>query len=253
MAGFSDVPITLPPNAPSYYGTFEAKYVTQYLEDYINSHVYIGSSLRSRIHFRHRVEEVEKTDGLWTVITRDSQNAHREFRSSKIVVAAGLTSIRNMPNLLLHEQEFNGSICHHKSFGAISKSLLNTPDCKNVVVLGAGKSATDMVYESVKKGKIVSWIIRKTGEGPALFFPAPGGGRYENSTEKGATRLNASFSPSSFMPKLWLARLIHGTSAGRDYLSRKSNGVDQSCRDVAAYQDREGALPSFKTLETTAS
>ncbi len=253
MVGFSDVPFTLPLDAPSYHGCIEAKYVNKYLEDYIDSHVYIGSSLRSRIHFGHRVEKVEKTDGLWTVSTQDSNNGQRKFRSSKVVVATGLTSLPNMPTSLLRQEDFKGPFRHHKDFGEISKSLLNTPDCKNVAVLGAGKSATDMVYESVKKGKNVSWIIRKKGEGPALFFTAPGGGRYENSTEQSATRLNATFSPSSFMPKLWLARLIHGTNTGRDYLSRKSQEGDRSCRNAAAYRDREGALPSFKNLEATTS
>ena len=110
-----------------------------------------------------------------------------------------------------------------------------------------------MAYESVKKGKTVSWIIRKDGEGPALFFHAPGGGRYETSTERSATRWNAAFSPSPFMPKLWLARIIHGTSMGRDYVTRRSQEGDQIYRDVAAYRDRKGALPSFKNLEPTTS
>jgi len=253
MVGFSDVPIALPLDAPSYYGCIEAKYVNQYLEMYIDSHVYMGSSLRNRIHFGHRVEKIEKTGGLWTVSTRCSHGGQQEFRSFKVVVATGLTSLPKMPTFLLHQEEFKGPVRHHKDFGEVSKSLLNTSDCKNVAVVGAGKSATDMVYESVKKGKSVSWIIRKNGEGPALFFTAPGGGRYENSTEKGATRLNATFSPSSFMPNLWLARLIHGTNMGRDYLTRKSQADDQSCRDAAAYQDRDGALPSFKNLEATTS
>ena len=253
MLGFSDVPIALPLDAPSYYGCIEAKYVNKYLEGYIDSHVYVGSSLRSRIYYGHCVEKVEKTDGLWTVGARDSHNCERDCRSSKVVVATGLTSLPNMPTSLLREKEFKGPIRHHKDFGEISKSLINNPDCKKVAVLGAEKSATDMVYESVKKGKNVSWIIRNDGEGPALFFTAPGVGRYENSTEKGATRLNACFSPSSFMPNLWLARLIHGTNMGRNYLCKKSQERDQSCRDAAAYRDRNGALPGFQDLEPTTS
>ena len=253
MVGFSDVPIVPPLDAPSYYGCIEAKYVNKYFEEYIDSHVYNGSSLRSRIFFGKRVEKVEKTDGMWTIITMDSHTGQRNFRSSRVVIAAGLTSLPNLPTFLLDQKNFKGPIRHHKHFGEVSKSLLSTPICKNVVVLGGGKSATDMVYESVKKGKSVSWIIRKHGEGPALFFPAPGGGRYENSTEKGATRWSASFSPSSFMPALWLARMIHGTNMGREYLTRKSQEGDQSCRDAAAYRDRKGALPTFKNLETTTS
>ena len=253
MVGLSDVPFAPPPDAPYYYGCIEAKYVNKYLEDYIDSHVYHGTSLRSRMLFGNRVEKLEKIDGLWTVSTWDSQIGHREFRAFKVVIATGLTSLPHIPTSLPQQEEFKGSIRHHKHFGEFSKSLLNTPGCKNVVVLGAGKSATDMAYESAKKGKSVSWIIRKNGEGPALFLPARGVGRYENSTEKGATRLSACFNPSSFMPTLWLARMIHSTNMGRDYLARKNREGDQSYRDAAAYRDRKGALPSFKNLESTTS
>ena len=253
MVGFSDVPVAPPRDAPSYYGCIEAKYVNKYFEDYIDNHVYNGRSLRSRIYFGKRVDKIEKKDGMWTVSTSDSETGQWEFRSPRVVIATGLTSTPNLPTALLHQETFKGPIRHHKDFGEFSKSLLNNRICKNVAVLGGGKSATDMVYESVKKGKNVSWIIRKHGEGPALFFPAPGGGRYENSTEMGATRLSAAFSPSSFMPTLWLARMIHGTNMGRGYLTRKSQEGDQSCRDAAAYQNRKGALPSFKNLETTTS
>jgi len=252
MIGFSDIPLTLPPEASTYYGTFEAKYITKYLEDYVDSHLYNGTSLRSRIFFGNRVDKVKKIEGVWMIRTLDPGSGGRIFKSPKLVVAAGLTSLPNMPSLP-HQTDFKGPILHHKHFGEASKPLLNSPDCKHIAVLGGGKSATDMVYQSVKRGKSVSWIIRKTGEGPAYFFPAQGGGRYENSTEKGATRLMASFSPSSFMPSSWLARLIHGTELGRNYLSKKIQDGDQSCRDLAAYRTREGALPSFRNLECTTS
>ena len=253
MVGFSDVPFAPPRDAPSYYGCFEAKYVNRYLEDYIDSHIYNGSSLRSRIIFGTRVENVEKTDDMWMVKAQGSRTGPWEFRSWKIVVATGLTSRPSIPTFLTCQKIFKAPIRHHKDFGEVSRSLLDTSDCKNIVVLGGGKSATDMVYESVKKGKNVSWVIRKQGEGPALYLPAPGRGRYENSTEQGATRWNAVFSPSSFMPTLWLARLIHGTKTGRGYLMRKSQEGDKSHRDAAGYRDRKGALPSFKNLEPTTS
>lgn len=252
MVGFSDVPLGLPPDAPSYHGTIEAKYVTRYLEGYIDSHVYNGSSLRSRIHFGQRVVNVERVDEGWKVCTRSFQNDQvQEFRCSKVAVATGLTSQPNIPTFLHHE-DFQAPICHHKNFGEISKKVLDKPECKNVTVLGGGKSATDMVYEAVKKGKNVNWIIRKDGEGPALFFPAEGpGGRYEGSTEASTNRWNASFSPSSFMPDSWSTTLIHRTRIGLDYLRNKISRGTQACKEMAAYHTRENALPSFKDLEPT--
>ncbi|KAL8937035.1 MAG: hypothetical protein Q9216_004624 [Gyalolechia sp. 2 TL-2023] len=254
MLGFSDVPFTLPPNAPSYHGCIEAKHITRYLEDYIDSHIYNGTSLRGRIRFGHHVENIEKRSKSWIVSARDSQGTLRDFSGSKLAVATGLTSLPYIPTILQRLGDFKGPIYHHKQFGEVSRTLLPNPKCQNVVVFGAGKSATDMVYESVKKGKKVSWIIRKDGEGPALYLSAPGGGgRYENSTEAGATRWKAYFSPSSFMPRGWLASLIHGTSYGINYLRNQISQSDQGGRDAAAYQDRQGASPTFLKLETTTS
>ncbi|KAL8655328.1 MAG: hypothetical protein Q9210_000959 [Variospora velana] len=110
-----------------------------------------------------------------------------------------------------------------------------------------------MVYESVKKGKRVSWIIRQDGDGPALFLTAPGRGRYENSTEAGATRWSPYFSPSSFMPQGWLVALIHRTSFGINYLRDRIRRTDQSGHDAAAYRTRHEALSRFRDLETTTS
>ncbi|KAL8636942.1 MAG: hypothetical protein Q9228_005727 [Teloschistes exilis] len=254
MLGFSDVPITIPTDAPSFYGCIEAKHVTTYLEDYIDNHIYNGSSLRSRKCFGRNVETVKKVEVYWVVSTQNLHGEWKTFKASKLVVAAGLTSLPRMPFFAHGQNPFKGPIRHHKHFGQISSTgVLSDPRCKHVAVVGAGKFATDMVYESVKKGKHVSWIIRKDGEGPTIFFTAPGGGRYKNSTEAGATRMSASFSPSSFMQYGLLASLIHRTSFGVHYMKSKILQDDKSCRDAAAYHDRPGALPRFKNLGTATS
>ena len=252
MVGFSDIPLTLPSDAPTYYDTFEAKHVTKYLEDYVDYHVYDGLSLRDRIVFGHRVQTVEKMEGAWTILSKCSGDTELMIKSAKIVVATGNTSFPNMPSLP-NQKDFAGPILHHKDFGKASQSILSDRKYKHIAVLGGGKSATDMVYESVKREKVVSWIIRKSGEGPALFFPAPGRGRYRNSTESGATRLGAALGASSFMPRLWLPRLIHRSGIAKDYLMKKAQDADRQCRDLAAYQTREGALPGFQSLECTTS
>ena len=253
MAGFSDPPIDLPPEAPTYCGCTEAKYYTQYLEQYVDRHVYADMSLRSRIHFQHRVEDVEITDDGWIVNVIYAQSGQRVLKTSKLAVASGLTSIPNIPSFLSEKHDFIGPIRHHKDFAAVSRSSLDSPAYHNVVVLGGGKSSTDMICECLKKGKHVSWIIRDDGEGSALFFPAPGSGRYINVLEKGATRLGALFSSSSFMPNLWAARLVQRTQFGLKQLRQRINAADRHCRNVAAYQDIERALPCFKYLEPRSS
>jgi dimethylaniline monooxygenase (N-oxide forming) len=250
MTGFSDVPLEVPCKAPTYWDTFEAKYVTRYLEEYAASHVYDMISLRNRIMFEHRVETVEKVDDKWSVCVKKSDGTKSMFRSLKLVVATGHTSIPNMP-ILPNEKEFTGQIFHHKDFGQASRSALMKAGCKLITVLGGGKSAADMVYQSVKNGKTVNWVIRKSGEGPALLFPAPGHGRYKNSIESSATRYKACFSPSSFMP--WLPSLPHQTSYGVNYMKKRVEDVDKHCREIVGYQTREHALPGFKNLEFTTS
>ena len=94
--------------------------------------------------------------------------------------------------------------------------LAHLPKCENVVVLWAGKSATFINSQSVTKGIFVSWNKRKTGEGLAFLFPTPGEGRYRNLAENGAMRLNAAFSLSSFIPELYLVKIVHRTNTDRD-------------------------------------
>ena len=252
MSGFSDVPLNIPSGAPLFHDTFQAKYVTQYLEAYINSHVYDGTTLRSRILFDQQVQRVEKTGGIWTIQTTSTNKLSQLVHCSKLVVATGHTSIPNLP-AFLNQEVFKSPIIHHKSFGEASRSVLNDSNEKNITVLGGGKSAVDMVYESVKRGCSVSWVIRKSGEGPALFFPAPSHGRYRNSVESSATRYKACFSPSSFMPNLWLPRLFHRTGWGKKHMASMVIGNDENCHAPAEYRTRKGALPGFENLDFTTS
>ncbi|CAG8956469.1 hypothetical protein HYFRA_00003854 [Hymenoscyphus fraxineus] len=252
MTGFSDTPLKVPSEAPLFHDTFEAKYVTQYLENYADNHVYDGATLRSRILFQHMVRNVEKIDGNWIVHADDASQIQQYFKSPKLVVATGHTSIPNMPSFP-NQDKFGAPILHHKGFGKASHSDLANPSCNNVTVLGGGKSSVDMVYQSVKKGKNVSWVIRKSGEGPALFFPATATGRYRNSVESSATRYKQSFSPSSFMPNFCLRRWFHQSHYGTSYMEKMVENNDEHCRAPAEYHNRKGALPGFELLDFTTS
>lgn len=245
MAGFSDVKFTPPSDAPLYYDTFEAKHITQYLESYVDSHVYHGTTLRSRILFNHRVRKAEKVGSAWTFHI-EAYGEKKTVTSDKLVVATGRNSIPRMP-ALLSQEAFEGLLIHHKTYGQVSRTTLPQSSYKNIAVLGGGKAAADMVYQSAKSGKNVSWIVRRDGEGPACFLPATGSGRYKNSVEQAATRYRAYLSPSSFMP--WLPKIFHRTKVALKYMAGVDQGVDQSCRDAAAYETREGALPGFRDLD----
>lgn len=266
MSGFSDVPLTVPEDAPLYHDTFEAKYVTKYLEEYAHNHIYNGTTLFSRIRFSQQAVKVDKIDDIWHVTTISlalltSKAQHRMIVTCpRLVVATGRTSLPHIPRIDFGSGMTSSfdSVHHHKEFGKFSKHPL--PRASGVLyfaVLGGGKSAADMVYESIKKGHNVKWIIRRTGEGPALLFPAPGHGRYKNSVESSATRMKALFSPSPFMPKSWwfslIRAILYGTRVGINYMMKRIDAVNQYCRKVAAYDTRPNSLPGFSLLDFTTS
>ncbi|CAD6442975.1 6da0d101-4a71-4fb8-bdfd-d3c7751095aa [Sclerotinia trifoliorum] len=209
MSGFSDRPIILPPEAHTYDDTFEAKYVTQYLEDYVDVHVHDGKSLRERVIFGLRLRESRRWLGN---------------------VATGQNSLPHTPSFL-NQANFKSPIVHQKHFGQIAMSAL-APDSPThqSQFLGGGKSATDMVYECTKASKKVTWIIRRSGEGPAIF------------AEMSATRAFAALSPSCFTPQTWVSRFIHQSSIVNSIVSKIWKGADEDAAKLADFE-REDALP----------
>ena len=249
MSGFSDIPLTLPPDAPNYHDIFESKYVTSYLESYVDEHLYNGQSLRDRIYFGIKVCGIEKLDNSWTVTARRSREEEETLRSARLVIATGHTTIPHMP-ILPCQSLFKGHILHQKEFGKARSTILASDYYQNITILGGGKSAADMVYDSVKGGKKVSWVIRETGEGPAAFTSAVGKGPYRNGPEIGATRMLSALSPSCFAPVTWWTKLIHGSRYGRAVVAKVWLGADQACRDLANFQGREGARPGVENMKS---
>ena len=250
MAGFSDKLIDIPPDAETYHDTFKAEYVTKYLEDYVDEHFYRQRTLRDRIIFGFKVHNLVKEDGIWIVSGHHKKlNRSESLSSSRIIVASGSTSTPAMPHLP-NEDRFQGPILHQKYFGKASATMLTSPSCQNVTVLGGGKSASDMVYDSVKAGKKnVSWIIRGSGSGPvALSGLHVNSSLYKNMPELAATRLCATMSPSGFFPWSWWLKTLHGSRLGRHLITKLWLGADQQCRALRNFK-REKARPGFDRLE----
>ena len=251
MTSFSDVALEVPEDAPKLHDTFEAKYVTQYLEEYIDSHVYNGRSLRSRIWLNAEVRSVEKVGNGWLVHVDGAMP--QSLRCTKLAVASGLTSLPNLPNFT-PSHGWTGPILHHRDFGVSSKSILAaSSDYKNITILGGGKSAADMVYGSIKAGKSVNWIIRRTGEGPGIFMNPAATGRYKNNAEAGATQKAVLLNPSGFHPMLEGAKVLHQSVSEKENLESKLFASDRRYKAWANYRGREGALPGFRELEPRAS
>ena len=245
MACFSDFPIdALSGRIESYYGFFPAKYVTQYLEDFVDSKVYAGKSLRLRIRFDGPVKKVERNrdDGNWIVRLCDGHVLH----SSRLIVATGLTSIPNMPSL---PGQVNSPIpvIHHKDFGA--SDILSDAKIQHIAVVGGAKSAADVAYACVKAGKQVSWIIRADGSGPAAFVPAEGVGPYKNSNELLYTRLASNFSPSVWLPRNRLESVVQSTWMGRkaiDWVWEKMDANAAKQADLSGRASEDNGLLNLR-------
>jgi hypothetical protein len=98
--------------------------------------------------------------------------------------------------------DFLGQVLHQDGFG--SSNILTSPEIRNITVLGGGKSSADMVYESVKAGKTVSWILKASDTtGPGFFLSPEGAGPYKNAFEIGMTRLAATLTPSNMNGINW--------------------------------------------------
>ena len=245
MAEFSDLPMVAP--SETLYDLYDAKHVASYLERYVDEFKYDGRSLRDRIVFGFTVAKMEKINDKWHIHGNynDKKEAAVVFHAPKVMIASGLTSSPNMP-ILPNRENFQGPILHQKNFG--QSSVLSSKD-KHVTVIGGAKSSADMVYASVKAGKSVSWIIRKSGSGPAAFLTAKGKGRYKNSAELGFTRIMSTFTPSYFIPQNFWTRFLHGTRPGNWIVSQFWNAADKVSRDGANFDARPKALANFKNLK----
>lgn len=249
---FSSLPIRSLPPHETYCDFFPARHVAQYLSEFVDRQIYAGRSIRERILFNSNVVKVDYSaaSSHWHIL---HERTSRPFSSRKLLVAAGLTSQPNMPELP-RQQVFRGPIIHHVDFG--TSSILKDPKITHIAVLGGAKSAADVAYAAAKAGKAVSWIIRRSGSGPAHLAPAKGMGPYKNSNELLYTRLTASLSPSIWNRQNWLSRLLHGTSMGRRAVDWIWDQIDKNSRREAGYHRRHavaGAENGFTKLEPDTS
>jgi len=242
MAEFSDGPLTTLPEEDNYYDFFPARYVTACLERYIDSHVYNGQSLRSRIDFACRVEEVKKSASSWII---SCSQGSITIETARLIVATGLTSMPSMP-VLPNQDAFNAPIIHQKDFA--QSAYLDSVNMTKFSVLGGGKSAADIVYTAAKRGKNVSWIIRKRGGGPAAHAPAKGNAIYRNANELLYNSFSSSFSPSVFQ-STWLSRFLHQSRLGRPITSWVWSKIDRQYRETADYGRADGEKTGFALLE----
>jgi len=245
MCGFSDLPLTTPPGGSDENDCPWAKHITEYLDAYIDKHVYDEKPLRDRFHLNATVTMVKKENNTW-VVQFNQSSQKKQFHCHKLIVATGLTSIPNLPTIK-GQDAFLAPMVHSIDFGRSWSTLLD-PSIKKVAVLGAGKSSADMVYQFAKAGKEVSWIIRKTGKGASAFVPAKGPGPYRNVTEITRTRFFSHLFLSGLKAKTWWDWLLWNTWPGQVFQRWFDNMAANMAAKEANFDGRTDTREGFKLL-----
>ncbi|PVH73241.1 flavin-binding monooxygenase-like protein-like protein, partial [Cadophora sp. DSE1049] len=242
MAEYSDRQMDRPPEEDCKFDCFRAKYMTQYLEKYVDEKEHLGHPIRDRIQFGVKVQNLRKDDGTWILSCVDFEGKKIIIAGEKLMVANGEDSYPNMPELP-GQEHFEGTIVHSEAFA--ESTVISSNDIRNIAVIGAGKSAADMVYNAVKAGKTVTWIIKKNGTGPGFFAPLNEKTPWKNLVEAAHTRVMSSLMPSILNPDNGWTWFLHSTTIGAAMIRRLFASIDRKFRKIANYQGR----PSTKGFE----
>lgn len=250
IAEFGDYPMKEPPEEDCMNLLFRAKYTGKYLEEYVDHVNVSGLSLRDRIKFNVHVQSVEKHGDLWELMctSSDEETRSQSLRAKRLMMANGQASVPRMPEIPGCES-FAGPIVHLLNFG--QSDVIKNHKIEHVTVLGGGKSAADMVYESVKAGKTVSWVIRKTGDkstGPGYFAPADVKTPYRSAGFAAQTRIMASLQPCFMNPQNLWTWFLNRTTYGVKLVKWIFKEADNTTRKRAAYRERE-STKGFEKLE----
>ena len=238
-----------PPEATVHYDMFASKYVSQYLEEYVDNHSYGSRTIRDRIWFKAKVLGVGKTADGWHLDV-DGDLESRIVSCGKLIVATGITTIPMIPAFLL-ASDCPIEVIHHRNFAAAAPRVFaEGSKCQNVTVIGGGKSAADLAYAAAKAGRKVNWLVRESGgEGPAMLLDAPAD-PYRHIGEASNTLSSIVFSPSPFKPLGGYTSRIHAQT-DEAALMEKLLATDRKCKAFGRYHDRLNALPGFHNLEPT--
>ncbi|KAJ5765402.1 dimethylaniline monooxygenase [Penicillium odoratum] len=182
--------------------------IHDYLQQYAEDH-----NLLPHIRFNTFVTQVDRTSssGGWRLTLRDSSKI---IETAKLLVAPGVTSIPNMPDIPGIEQDTSKvPVIHSMDLGK-SFSELQGPEIKKVIVVGAAKSAYDAVYLLLTMGKEVTWVIRGDGAGPLAILPSTLLGIW-TSIGVASTRLMTGLSPSILNTEGYLYWIFQKYPIGR--------------------------------------
>lgn len=196
----------MPPNGdnpkdPCVTGEMIHNYMHKYAQDH---------DLLRRIRFNTFVTDASQCSRGWRLNLRDSDVV---IEAEKLLVATGVTSIPYLPPFTESLDDASVPIIHSRDLGT-SFDAIRDPAVRNVVVVGAAKSAYDAVYLMLSMGKRVTWVIRADGAGPLAILPFRVLGLV-NTVAFASTRLMTHLSPSILNTCGPLYHLLQGNALGR--------------------------------------
>ncbi|KAI8625675.1 FAD/NAD(P)-binding domain-containing protein [Xylariaceae sp. FL1651] len=224
LFNYSDTPMAPNggnPKDPRVTGEMIHAYLQKYAEDH---------DLLRRIRFNTFVADAKQCKEGWRLSLKGTDEC---IVTEKLLVATGVTSIPSTLSLDLSTSSL--PIIHSRDLGTHYQDFTDEA-VKEVVVVGAAKSAYDAVYLLLTLGKKVAWVIRREGAGPLSILP------YEvlnmiNSIAFASTRLMSHLSPSILNTRGSLYKLFQRTSIGRWCVSRFWDFLDYLSAVHAGYAD----------------
>jgi lysine/ornithine N-monooxygenase len=197
--------------------------IHNYLQKYAEDH-----DLLRRIRFNTVVTDAKQCKGGWRLSLKGTGEV---IETEKLLVATGVTSIPSFPNLDLSQSSL--PIIHSRDLGT-HYEVIGDEAIKEVVVVGAAKSAYDAVYLLLRMGKKVTWVIRREGGGPLSILP------FQvlhviNTIAFASTRLMSHLSPSILNTRGPLYKFLQKTRPGRWCVGRFWDWLDWTSARHASY------------------
>jgi dimethylaniline monooxygenase (N-oxide forming) len=268
LAEYSDLKMREPAKDECVGDCFKADCMAKYLEEFADTMVHDGKSLRDRVRRTevvHVTKHASEGNGCWRLLCRDiegnedksriatragetyidvgitGKRSTRVVTAGQLVVAAGEFSIPNIPHIR-QQSEFEAPIIHSTNFG--NSNILAVQDIRHVAILGAGKSAADMLYTCLKSlppSTQIHWIIREDGTGPGFFAPIDMRSPYRNTVEAANTMAMSLLQPSIFHDDGWWVWFFHRTWIGIWIVTWLFGQIDIEAKRRAGYSTREGS------------
>ncbi|KAI1756302.1 hypothetical protein F4782DRAFT_538034 [Xylaria castorea] len=207
------------PKDPMVTGEMIHTYLQKYAEDH---------DLLHRIRFNTFVTDAQQFGGGWRLSLKGTDEV---IETEKLLVATGVTSIPSLPDLDTSASSL--PIIHSRDLGTHYQEI-GDGTIRDVVVVGAAKSAYDAVYLLLKMGKKVTWAIRREGGGPLSILP------YKvlntiNAIAFASTRLMSHLSPSILNTRGTLYKMFQTTRPGRWVVGRFWDFLDFNSYVHAGY------------------